>query len=337
MTEAQLAALRARASRSFTVDYAGLRGEQQREEEDEVSAAIKVLSAFGGLIATLIFIGVLFLSGFYASPTACLYLGTALIGGALYLGRDRRVAFVATSLVSAYLLGVCLLLFGLAEYLSLSGLALPVAVVAVTTLIATRNYFLVFVATVSLPACLVYLNFVERGALGLAPPVLLPAVALLLLQWYEYRFLADRRLRPLRAGLAVSLLLGLALFRWSDYVGLLTLRPDDVLLTAGCYLLCLTTLYRALGWRWTIVIGLAIAPLLLLPLLLGSLYLLLLSFHHHYFVGTGLGVLGLLYFTAQYYYDLRWDLLDKSIVLMVSGALLLGVYAIVNHRIKALP
>ena len=330
MTPEWLHELQHRARTPFTVP-AELPATDPAAEEEEVGTAVKVLAGFGGVPATLILIGALLLAGIYERPAVCTLLGAALVAVTLYLGRYPQVVFLATSIVCGYLLGVGLLYVGLWEALTTGQLAAPVAAVALITLLTTRNYFLIFVATVSLPACLIYLNLVERG-IGLAPAVLLPALALLLVQLREAWLLTDSRLRPLRAGLCVSLLLGLALYRWSDYAGLFLLDADRLLLTLGLYACTLITLYVALGIRWAAILALVLLPLCWLPLLLGSAYLLLLSFHHRYFIGTALGVLGLAYFTIQYYYDLRWDLLNKSLILMASGGLLLLLYYCLHRR-----
>ena len=327
--------LRSRAATPFTVDWAALDAEEARLEDDEVSTVAKVLSGFGAVFAGLIFLAFLFLAEVYDSRESCLVLGLLLIGGALYLGRQARAAFLATTTICAYLVGVALLLFACADWLTDRQFVLPIVAVAVLTLVTTRNYFLVFVATVSLPTCLLYLHFTEAGSLYLALAVLLPALAFLLANLLEPYLLGDRRLQPLRAGLAVSLLLGMAWYRWAPYFGVAVSEYSEVLIAGLLYLCCLVTVWYSLSARWTVAAGIILAPLLLLPLLLGGMFLLLLSHRNNYFIGIGLGTLALVYFTGQYYYDLRWDLLSKSLALMASGGFLLLLYFIVQRRFPA--
>ena len=330
-----LAYIQQRARQPITVDWDALTAEEVRDADDEVSTVAKVLSGIGAVFATLLFLIFLVWSGVIESEEAALVTGLGLVFAALWLGRQPRTAFLATTIICAYLVGVSLVFYSMADRLTERQLVLPVIAVAVLTLATSRNYFLIFVATVSLPTCLLFLHFTEAGSLFLALAVLLPALAFLLVNLLEHYLLGDRRLQPLRAGLAVSLLLGMAWYRWASYFGVAVSDYSEAVVAGGLYVCCLVTVWYSLSARWTVAAGLILAPLLLLPLLLGSVFLLLLSHRNNYFIGTGLGTLGLVYFTGQYYYDLRWDLLDKSLALMASGALLLLLYFIVQRRFPA--
>ena len=327
--------LQGRAARPITVDWDGLTAEEARDAEDEVSTVAKVLSGIGAVFATLLFLIFLLWSGVIDSEVTMLATGGGLVIGALLLGRQPRTAFLATTIICAYLVGVSLVFYSMVDRLTERELVLPVVTIAILTLAISRNYFLIFVATVSLPTCLLFLHFTEAGSLFLALAVLLPALAFLAVNLLEHYLLGDRRLHPLRAGLAVSLLLAMAWYRWAGYFGVAVSDYSEVMVAGGLYVCCLVTVWFSLGARWTVAAGLILAPLLLLPLLLGGVFLLLLSHRNNYFIGTGLGTLGLIYFTGQYYYDLRWDLLDKSLALMASGALLLLLYIIVQRRFPA--
>jgi hypothetical protein len=82
----------------------------------------------------------------------------------------------------------------------------------------------------------------------------------------------------------------------------------------------------------------AFAPLLLLlptlhtPAIAGALFMILLSFMVSYKTGLGLGILSLVYFLIEYYYDLHFTLLTKSGILFFTGLLFILGYVVIHRR-----
>ena len=286
--------LQQRARTPFTVRREAIAAVEEDPTEDQ---ALKVLSGLGGFLASLLFLLFLWLADLLTRPVWATTLGTILIVVTLLLGRTRRQAFLATTTVCGYLVGVGLIMVGLPPSIPTAYLVLPVILIAACTLLFTRNYYLVLLATASLPACLVFLHIVQRSAGWTWFALAFCTAGLALVNLWEYRLLHDARLAPVRTGLAVGLLATLVWFRWAE------------------------DLYPTVHGTRTVI-----------PLFGGCLYLLLISFRNQYFFGIGLGIAGLFYFTVQYYYDLRWTLLNKSLSLMVAGGLLLLAYYLLHYR-----
>ena len=289
-----IAYLQQRARTPFTVQPEVLAGTDDERTEDQ---ALRVLSGLGGFLASLLFLLFLWLADLLTRPVWATPLGITLIVVTLLLGRTRREAFLATTTVCGYLVGVGLIMVGLPPSIPTPYLVVPVLVIAAATIFFTRNYYLVLLATASLPACLVFLHIVERTAGWTWFALACCTAGLGIVTVWEHRFIRDARLAPVRTGLALGLLATLVWFRWAEAV------------------------YPNVAGTRTV-----------LPLFGGCLYLLLVSFRNQYFFGIGLGIAGLFYFTVQYYYDLRWDLLNKSVSLMAAGAVLLLAYYFLHHR-----
>jgi len=66
------------------------------------------------------------------------------------------------------------------------------------------------------------------------------------------------------------------------------------------------------------------------PVILGILLIILLSFLVNYKLGLSVGILTFIYFICQYYYDLNYTLLTKSILLFSSGILFLIFYIFIH-------
>ncbi len=288
---------RERAETPFTADREALAADLSGRDDDDTERSVRVLSGLGGFVSSLIFLLFLWLTDLLTQPVVSVALGLALVAVTIWLGRQRRQAFLATITVCGYLVGVGLTVVGLPPDFSDPQLAGVVLALAAMTLAATRNYYLVFLATVSVPACLLFLHVSREGAgwLWLAVGVTLAGVVAV--TFLEARLIRSRRLAPVRTGLVTGLLLSLVWLHWADWIVPHTVIPGSIAVP-----------------------------------FLGSILLLLLSHRNQHALGAGLGVSGLIYFTGQSYYDLRWNLLDKSLILMGAGALLLATYYLIRHN-----
>ena len=292
-----------RARYPVTVRDGALRADRAELEELRTDQALQVLSALGGVLASLLFVLFFWSVGVLSDRVVSLVTGSVFVVVTILLGRSRRQAFLAAITVTGYVLGTVLIMIGLPSSAGAAFPVVPVILIAVATLCVSRNYYLILLAAGSLPVCLLYLHLVWESAGWTWAALLLSATALGYLSRYEYRHVHDRRFRPARSGLALGLATTLLWFRWAGYF-----TGHDT------------------GTRSV------------LPLFVGCVFLLLVSFRNRHFFGLGLAVAGLAYFTAHYYYDLRWDLLDKSKVLLLTGTVLLGVYGWLyrrNHRHRA--
>lgn len=316
-----------------TTPQEGVPDSDTNSDDANTGVAVKVLSGIGGFFASLLFLLFLWIADLINRPVVASALGAVLVVATILLGRNPRQAFLATITVCGYLVGVGLTMVGLPPEVTDQQLVIPVVVIAVATLVFTRNYFLVFLAVVSLPACLLYLYLVNPTFIYVDLAVVFTALALVSFNLLEPRVSTHPSFPAVRTGLACGLLMVLLFYRWGNWMADL---PQTYYAEApaaiSLYLLSVIVLWRSIPRAWAIGAGLVILPLTLLPLLLGSLLLLLASFRNRHFVGIGLGASGLLYFTAQYYYDLRWTLLDKSFVLMGSGLALLALYTLLQRK-----
>ncbi len=325
--------LHRQAATPFAVNEEALAAERERGEFTAANLSVKILSAIGGFFASLIFLLTLWLTNVMDEPVAAVGLGAVLLLTTIALGRHKREAFLASITICGYLVGVGLTLVGLPPEIAAPQLVYPVLMIAALTLVFTRNYFLVLLAVVSLPACLLYLELTLHALAYVSLAIGLCAAGLVVLSFTEHRFVANPRLPAVRTGLAVGLLVSLFWYRWGHWLADEPYERYGILpVSLALFALVICILWYSLPRRWAILSCVALLPLTLLPLLLGSFLLLLVSFRSQHFAGVGLGVAGLLYFTAQYYYDLRWNLLDKSLVLLASGASLLALYYFLQRK-----
>ena len=84
--KAQLDNIRLSEGVHFECDEKAILEEYNRQGENKSNLAIKVLSIFGGFLATLAFLGFLAIAGLYNSEVGLLIFGIGFIISATFLG-----------------------------------------------------------------------------------------------------------------------------------------------------------------------------------------------------------------------------------------------------------
>jgi len=79
---------------------------------------------------------------------------------------------------------------------------------------------------------------------------------------------------------------------------------------------------------------LALLPTAFSPAISGAILIMLLSFFVNYKTGFVLSIAAFIYFISQYYYDLSFTLLTKSILLFASGVLFIVLYLFTHKKLS---
>ena len=305
----------------------------------ENGLAIKILSIFGGVLATLAFAAFLGYLDIFDSKAAILGLGIILL--LLSLGIQRMFnALVLDSLgISLYILGMAMLIFGMGQFdIHGNSIVLLVSLLALGSLPLSKNYVLNFISMLILAGALLYLILENELPDLIHVYVIFYTLALAFCMLQEAKFLAARPLLsrlhgPLRIGLVFSLLIGLGTIgatglapKGTGHLWISALAPVAIILGL------IPSITKTLGTPPRnrnliyILAALTLLPTLFAPAIAGSLLLVLLSFMVNYRTGSALGAIALACFTIQFYYDLNLDLLTKSILLLASGLLFLACH-----------
>jgi uncharacterized membrane protein len=182
---------------------------------------------------------------------------------------------------------------------------------------------------------------------------LIPIYVSVLVMMVAYVFLKEAKIittsavlsklyNPLRIGLIFSFLSGLIIIQQGilpiplDYIWL----PSIIITAAIIYLLsCLFKIVNITKTRHKTVIYtgsiLLLLPMALSPAISGAILIILLSFLVNHKTSLAIGVIAFIYFIAQYYYDLHFTLLTKSILLFSSGLLFIGLYLFAHKKLTS--
>lgn len=332
----------------FEYDEKAILEEYNTLEKNKSSLVIKILSIFGSFLATLAFLGFLVIAGLYDSEFGLLIFGAGFIISAIWLNKVYTKLIIDTFSISIYVIGFFLLAFGLSKInVDQNIIVILLSLIALSSLIITQNYILSFISVLTISGNFLFL-IISNNSYNLIH--LYIAVYTLIL---AYLFLNEAKIlslhkklsilyNPLRIGIVISLLFGLISIgkRYlipisQNYIWLSSI----VMILVIIYLVSIIIKINEISTVKNKVMIYALSALILAltilsPSILGAFIIILLSFLVHYKTGFVIGILSIIYFISQYYYDLNLTLLTKSIILFVSGIAFLLLYLFTNKNLN---
>jgi len=318
----------------------------QKAYANKSGISIKVLTIVGGLLANLFFLGFLFLIDVADSPATMLLLGFSFIAKSIFLCKKFEQAFLDTLAVTIYASGLCMVAWGLLQGNASENLAyVLLMIIGAVSLFLFDNYILCFLSALVVTTCLLCLLSNTKANFMVPVYTALMAVAYTAwLKWEAELITTHKKLatlyNPVRLALTCSLL-GACYYIttrfWIGYFSIhLYLIPSLVMIAAILY--ALPAILRTLAItqsRQKIMayagVVLLLAPTVYAPAISGALLIMTWSFLVNYKTGFVVGIIGLVYFIAQYYYDLQFTLLTKSLWMMTSGGVFILLYLLLHQ------
>ncbi|SNY94974.1 DUF4401 domain-containing protein [Flagellimonas pacifica] len=343
-----LETIRADETSRFECDENALMQEYLNKSKEKSSLAIKVLSIFGGFLASLAFISFLFILGLYDSAPGLLIFGIGLIVAAILLNKKYDKLIVDTVSISAYIIGFILLILALAQYnVGENGIAALIIVIAICCMVIVQRYMLSFISLLAINAS--FLFMIISNDLYDFIHIYIAINTFLLAYWFinEAEIITSgiklsKLYDPVRIALLFSLLFGFVA------IGKRDLMP----LSFGYVWLSSLTIFSAIIYLVHYISGIVgvssmknkvvlytlsafiLLPTVFAPAISGAILIILLSFMTNYKTGLVIGIISLIYFVSQYYYDLNLTLLTKSIILMVSGVIFILFYLFTSKKLR---
>ncbi len=346
--QAKIDLVRQTEGERFVFDESALFHQFQRVNDDKSGLAIKILSIGGGFLATLSFIGFLFAAGLYDSKTGLMIFGFLFISGAILINWKSDRQILDTSVVSVYITGFFLLAFGISHFKVDENL-LPVlfVIISATSIFITQRYILSFISVLIISGSILSLIVINEAY------DLIHLYNMLFTLFFTYSMLNEARIvstskilsrlyNPIRLGLLFSLLAGLA---FVGKRGMVKLDADFIWLSsvitipAVIYLVfMILKILEINNLRRSVFIYilsiLLLIPTAFSPAISGSLLIILLCFFVKYKTGFAAGIIAFIYFVGQYYYDLNFSLLTKSILLFLTGVMFLIFFLFTNKKLR---
>lgn len=332
----------------FQVDKQAIIQAYQKEEENTSGLAIKVLAIFGGFLASLAFIGFLFITGILQSGGALIIFGILLLGSAIGISKTYDKTLHTTASVAMYLIGILLINIGCADYnVGVTTIALIALGIGLLTLIINQTLIISFVSVIISSIALLVLILSNDSHSWIHLYIVGMTVIFTYVMLYEAHMITSnikvsKLYTPIRIGVLFSVLFGLIAI---GKRGLTDAPLESMWFSAIPLFFIVLYVVRHIVQQLNIkdkkkktmiyiLSSLILLATIFAPSILGALLIILLCFLTGYTTGVAIGIIALIYFISQYYYDLTYTLLTKSIILFVSGILFLTFYLFIRKKNK---
>jgi len=325
---------------NFEYDEKAILDEYQNQEENQSSLSIKILSILGGFMAAIAFVAFLELTGLIHSKLGLLIFGFGFIIAAVWLTIASDKLIIDTFSISIFVTGFILVhnAFRLIRF-DENYTAISIAGIALIALFLTQNYILSFISVLIVSGSVFYLIILNH--LYDSIHLYIGIYTLLL----TYVFLNEAKIisiniklsklyDPVRIGLIFSLLFGLIaigkkhLIKISEnHIWLSSIVMFFVIIYLVNIIIKILEIQSVKGKILIYVLtGLMLIPTVFSPAISGAIIIVLLSFLVNYKTGFVIGIISFIYFVSQYYYDLNFTLLTKSIIMFSTGIVFLLFY-----------
>ncbi|MGV8946546.1 MAG: DUF4401 domain-containing protein [Lutibacter sp.] len=318
-----------------------------QKNNDNQSLPIKILSIFGGILASFAFLGFLFIAGLYDTKIGLLMFGILFIAGAIWINKKYDKIIIDTVSVSSFIIGFVLLGLGFSKLkIDENIISIIFIIIAFCSLGIVQNYILSFISVLIINGSILTLIISNNGYNLIH--IYVSALALMV----TYFFLKEAKIikaskalsklySPIRIGLIFSFLVGLVFL---GKKGIIPVSPDYIwfssIIIIATIVYFVSILFDMLNitsvQQKTIIFTFSILILLptaLSPAISGAILIILLSFWANYKTGLAISIIAFIYFISQYYYDLNFTLLTKSILLFSSGILFVIFYLFTHKKL----
>ncbi|QIL38368.1 DUF4401 domain-containing protein [Pedobacter sp. HDW13] len=340
-----IASIERKSKPDFTIDNEKFEKEISKDSQTYSGLGIKILSVCGGLLGSLLFLGFVTLS-ISESPTATFIFGLIVLGGAVLLDKISNSTVLDAVCIGAFLSGCTLLGYSINQMTDSANLTIfSLLVIAVATVASTENYMLNLFGLLMFNSCL--FAFIETNNVNILIHFLTAflCIGFVIINLVEHKALVrsisvNKRYPPFRIGFLVSLSVLLI------YFAIYFAKPSFPYRWVSSLIIMAATIYNIssiidflklkTGQFIIYIFAITIlASVIFAPSICGAILILIVGIHVGHRLTIVFGIVALFYFVGQFYYDLQYTLLTKSIIMICTGALLLVVAYIFNRQIRS--
>jgi len=330
---------------NFAAEEAKIEAEMFDPAKSKSDRLVRNLSGLGGFVTSILFVALLYAFELFENEVVALVFGVVLFGTAIWANTYFKITVMETAALGLYLSGVFLIgdgLYGLvlpenSRYIISGALILLSSV----TIYFSRSFVMLLFAFLTIVGSLIVIVFDNE--------ILFPITILVFGGLYLFLFFNEAKivskseiyiesLIPLQ----VSLILGMIFY--FIFKSVMTLEPDftpteEIMQITMSLLFMLGSMYvmfRAMKLYafknsvfQILLLAAAVAamlPELRFPEITGSIFLLVTSFYFGHKTGFALALLSFIFVMTVFYYVLDFTLIQKSYILLGTGAVMVGAY-----------
>jgi len=316
--------------------------ELKKDSEAYQGLGIKILSIAGGFLGSLFFFAFI-VRLFNSASVILMVFGLVAIVLAILLDKHVKNIALDAACLGGYLAGFGMIGYGTSTFNNENLTTFILLLVALVTIVSTRAYVLNLFAIIAVNSCLYAFGNINDVPYFIHILVAINAVGFTLFSLMEAELLADGfdsnvRYAPVHAGFLVSLL-GILIdlcFHISKSNGSNWISASIIILLIlyFVYQLLISLQLKDKQILIYILCMIILLPMIYAPAICGAILILLIGFHTGRRFVLSIGVLAMLYFVGQFYYDLQYSLLVKSAMMFGTGVLFLSARFILIKQLK---
>lgn len=305
------------------------------------STSVTILQSVGGLLGSLAFLALMYVLKIYEHPYLVFGLGVLFTAISLLQGHWLKKPLPDTIGIFLYIIGCFLAMMGAVRFEWNNNLIISLmATISFISIASTQNKLIAFTAVVFFIGSLIAFTAENQWDNGIHAIANVSMVLSFLLFMQEPQLL-HRRNRFSETGSSMGVagaLAGLAIYQYISLSHFLHFDERFVWTSSLASWAICVWIARKLSQqhlRTTILAGLFLAtPSFFAPAIVGALAIILMGFAYRKKLLLLLGIISFIQFNSQFYYDLTFTLLQKSVMMMVTGALFLAAYFIFKKHLS---
>lgn len=313
---------------------------------DSSGIIIKVITVLGSFVGSGFLLTFFFAQTLFREPKPMLVLALLLLGISVYLTNKVKLlvfdaSFIALMLYSGVIMGVGLN----GMKVSASMICYSYCIVGIVCFIFSDNEIQKLIAILTSFMSIGWIIHIQKWAWLFHLYNLLLTAALLYLLLNEASLLTNKyftqRFTALKYACMImflTILSTISLNKLPDDTVPYTWLSSIVIIVSILWLIKpIATLIGVTGNKIIyiqIIVLLVLMPTMIFPAISGTLLLVLLCFKINDLKGWVIGLICLLYFIIQFYYDLTYNLLIKSELLLITGFFFAFIYFLFQKKIQ---
>ncbi len=316
--------------------------ELKKDSEAYQGLGIKILSIAGGFLGSSFFFAFIVMM-FHDASIMLMIFGLVAIVLSIWIDKNAENIALDAACLGGYLAGFGMVGYGVSTFNNENLTTFMLLLVALVTIVSTRAYVLNLFAIIAVNSCLYAFGNINDIPYFIHILLAINAVGFTLFSLKEAELLADGfdsnvRYAPVHAGFLVSLL-GILIdlcFNISKSNGSNWVSASIIILLILYFVYQLLVSLQLKDKQILIYIlsMIILLPMIYAPAICGAILILLIGFHTGRRFVLSIGVLAMLYFVGQFYYDLDYSLLVKSAMMFGTGVLFLSARFILIKQLK---
>ncbi len=330
---------------NFAAEEAKIEAEMFDPAKAKSDRLVRNLSGLGGFITSILFVALLFAFELFENEMVSIVFGAVFFGIAIWANSYFKITVLETAALGLYLSGGFLFVSGLNDLFAGENsryiISAILILISAITIYFSRSFVMLLFAFLTIVGSIITMTYDSEI---LFPLVILAFGASYLMIFFNESKLISKSEVYIESFIPLQISLILGMIFYFIFKSVSTLKPEftpteELMQTITAVLFMFgsmfviyrtTQLFKFKNFVFQIALLAAtiaaMLPELHFPEITGSIFLILTSFYFGHKTGIALSILSFIFVMTVFYYVLDYTLIQKSYILLATGAVMVGAY-----------